>query len=222
MSDCRPAGLMLVLLATISMGCASSTLLRDPGRLIGRPKSHKFVSRILCLWEPAQGTGVDGKPARGFAGQVLFFGPGSDAAVRVSGEVRISEFDDFNADDEDAEPLHTFNFTPDAWDVHGAEGTIGHSYSVFIPFMKKHNEPTHCALKVEFVNEQGLVVASDITEVMLPGKKSMRTSAPIQRNIARSIQHRPSSVITGSSDSAQSTNPGGQLETTTIRLPGPR
>lgn len=210
---------ILALLLLISPGCSSTSLFRDPGKLIGRPKFQSQVSRILCLWEPAQGTGVDGKPARGFAGQVLFFGPGSDAAVRVFGEVRISEFDNFDADADEVEPLHVFTFSADAWDVHRTEGTLGHSYSVFVPYMQKHKDPVQCALRVEFVNADGRVVASDTTDVMLPGKKNMRAAAPMQRSISRETQRRPSAASVRSPANQEPPAVSDQLETTTIRLP---
>ena len=219
MAGSQRTGWILAMLILIGSGCSSTSLFRDPGQLIGRPKFQSQVARILCLWEPAQGTGVDGKAARGFAGQILFFGPGSDAAVRVSGEVRISEYDNFDADGDEMEPLHVFTFSADAWDVHRTEGTLGHSYSVFVPYMQKHKDAAQCALRVEFVNSDGRVVASDTTEVMLPGKKSMRTAAPMQRSISRETQRRTSPAIVRNPANPEPPVVSDQLETTTIRLP---
>lgn len=225
-------GCLLLTGLVCSAGCtfgsqSTTTLLKDPGRLIGRPRIEKNVARVVCLWEPAQGTGVDGKPARGFAGQILFFGPGSDAACRVHGEVRVIEYDRYDPDDEEPVPLHTFTFTPEAWDVHRTEGSLGHSYSVFIPYMQKSRDPVNCGVKVEYVAADGRIVASEITEVMLPAKKSAGVGNVLQRNVARNEQRKPR-VTQVSAPETAGTRPGSsaaqpesasQLETTTIALP---
>lgn len=212
---------LAVALLVSSFGCAStSTLLRDPGRLIGKSRPEKNVARVLCLWEPSQGTGVDGKPARGFAGQILFFGGRDDAAVRIDGDVRILEYSNFSSDDDEPVPLHTFTFKSDAWDVHRTEGSLGHSYSVFIPYMEKHKNTVNCGLKVEFIGKDGRVVASDTTEVLLPGKGSMASTSPMQRSVTRNISRKAGA--SPSSHAVQShinDDKPATLETTTIALP---
>ena len=211
---------LILMMATV-IGCAStSTLVRDPGRLIGKPRAEQNVSRVLCLWEASRGTGVDGKPARGFAGQILFFGGGHDAAVQVDGDVRIIEYDAYSSDDDDPVPLHTFTFKADAWDVHRTEGSLGHSYSVFIPYMQKHKDTVNCGLKVEFVGSNGRVTASDTTEVLLPGRGAQASTSPLQRSVIRNSSRR---IGPNKNHEAQSNvvseKDASKLETTTIALP---
>lgn len=211
------AVIVLLLAITGCMSSSATTVLKDPGRLIGRPRAEKNVVKILCLWEPSQGTGVDGKPCRGFAGQILFFGPTDKSAVRVHGDVRITEYEPYDPDDEEfPEPLHTFNFSADAWDVHSTEGSLGTSYSVFIPYMKKHRNAAHCGVKVEFLTEEGHAIASDITAIVLPAKMSSSTSA-LKRDVVKHLQATPASRTSKQPESTsdESENP---LDTTTIRM----
>ena len=206
--------LALSLLMMSMVGCASTSLLREPGKLVGLNKGQQNVARILCLWEPSHGNNVEGKPARGFAGQILFFGGKDDAAVRVDGQVRVVEYDNYSVDDDEPKPLHAFTFEPDAWDVHRTEGSLGQSYSVFIPYMQKHKDTVNCGLKVEFTNKDGRVVSSDITEVMLPGHTSIASTSSFRRSVTRTASRRA-----GEAEAAKESSKKDQLETTTIALP---
>jgi hypothetical protein len=46
------------------------------GRIVGRPRVERNIGRVVTLWEAAHGKDENGRNARGFAGQILFFGPG--------------------------------------------------------------------------------------------------------------------------------------------------
>lgn len=185
--------LAAVCLPALAAGCSSGTLLRkpaqivqDPGRLVGRPRYETNIGRILTLWEPASGKDPDGKNARGFAGQILFFGPGGQTGCRIRGKVIISVFDEYDADSED-EPtlLHRYEFDEDAWESHRGEGTLGHSYSVFIPYTRSHRNQVNCALRVELVQDTGRQVSSMETEVLLPGKNTVQAAATKTRGFVR-------------------------------------
>ena len=177
-------------------GCGSGLLfrdpavvVRDPGRIIGRPRIEKHVVRIVSLWEPTTGTGIDGKTARGFAGQILFFGPHGETGARVRGKVNIYEYDQYDPEsDQDLTPLHTFSFDADAWEVHRREGTFGHSYSCFIPYVQKHKEQVNCGLKVEFIPEEGPPIEAEITEVLLTSRTSAAIAANKTRGFVRESQ----------------------------------
>lgn len=179
------------------MGCNSGgslfrepgILLKDPGRIVGRPKVEKNVVRIVTLWEAAQGKDPSDKPARGFAGQILFFGPNGETGTRVHGRVVIYEYDNYESDCiDDPPPLHSFTFEPDAWDVHRTEGTLGHSYSCFIPYMNRHRDQVHCGLKVEFTGDDGRTVSSEIVDVMLPSRSAATKAASLTRGFVRESQ----------------------------------
>lgn len=167
-------------------GCSSSgsvfrdpsRLVHDPGQLIGRPRFEKSVVRIVTLWEASTGKDPSDIPSRGFAGQILFFGPRSESGVRVCGKVVIYEYDNYDSESgEIPDPLHSFTFEPDAWDIHRTEGTLGHSYSCFIPYMNQHRDQAKCGLKVEFIGEDGRKVSSEIVEILLPSRSSAAHSA---------------------------------------------
>ena len=187
------AGLVFALFC----GCSASTalirdpamLVKDPGSLVGHPKFEKNVARVVAIWESSTGTDVDARNCRGFAGQILFFGPECQTGVRVRGVVNIYEFDHYDQESENnPEPLHTFSFVSDAWEVHRTEGSLGHSYSVFIPYMSQNKDQVNCGLKVEIVLEDGRKVTTPITQVMLHGKNSKAAAISKTRGFVRENQ----------------------------------
>jgi len=170
------ANTVLLLVILPMMGCASSTaIIQDPGRLIGRPRPVTSVGKIITLWEAADGADIDGMPARGFAGQIMFFNV-DESPVKVDGKVVIYQYDRYDEAAEDSTPIHSFTFEPEAWNVHCSEGTLGHTYSVFVPYMRKHKESVNCGLRVEFYCADGRRVSSGITPILLHGKKSSGTA----------------------------------------------
>lgn len=218
--------LLLTLLPVVLLtGCQAGsllrnpgTLLRDPGRIVGRPRVERNIGRVVTLWEAAHGKDENGRNARGFAGQILFFGPGGQTGCRVNGKVVISVFDEYDPESED-EPslLHRYEFDEEAWEAHRGEGTLGHSYSVFIPYARSHRNQVNCALKVEFIQPDGRTASSQETEVLLPGKNTVQAAAGRTRGFVRDRQIEPGKKVTPASASA--TEPADALDTISIPLP---
>jgi hypothetical protein len=213
----------IVLLLVSVTGCSSSgsffqssgEVFRDPGRLVGRPHIEKNVMRIVTIWEPAHGKGLDDRNARGFAGQILFFGPRGESGARVSGKVQILLYDNYDKDaDTDPVLLHRFEFDADAWEAHHGEGTLGHSYSVFIPYMNKHKDQVNCALKVELLQEDGSRVSSQETEVLLPGRNTKEIAASRTRGFVKE-----SSIGGAKSDAQAAAQTSAESKLSTLSIP---
>ena len=215
--------LLPVILTTVCFGCAETLLIKSPGILIPeRLKSARKerVMRILCLWEAAEGQGLDQKPTRGFAGQILFFGNSDPSPMCVHGTIRIYEYDQFDPDDADSEPIHMFIFDDAAWNVHRIESTVGESYNVFLPYVQKHNDLAFCGLRVEFIPDGGRPVSSAMTEITLePRYRRSRRKSAVRRSVAPGKtapsvdQQQQQSTQNASRDDA------GSLGTLTITLP---
>ena len=234
----RQAGVRGLLLGAmcLAMGCSSTgsffkspvSVFRDPGQMIGRSAYERDVVKVVALWEAAHGKGMDGKNCRGFAGQVLFFGPQVETGVRVHGTVRITLYDQYDPEaEEEPEPLHTFEFTPEAWDVHRGEGTLGHSYSVFIPYVNRHRNQVNCALRVDLVQADGRIISSRDTEILLPGRDTKnaaaaRTRGFIQERRIPDVDVAGDAVATAPEDGAQTPLPVSEkssLKAVSIPLP---
>ena len=125
--------------------------------------------RCLCLWEPAEGTGVDNMPARGVSGQIFFFTRGGASAVEVDGDVRIFLFDDQGSAEVQAQPLHQFDFLAGTWKAHLTSTQFGPAYQLFVPYSRKGRHQTELALRVRLTPSSGSPLYSDIANVVLPG-----------------------------------------------------
>ena len=226
-NNCLPKTLVMscALLAFTLVGCSSTSLVRTSSALLKAPvefvsgrSQPKPLSKILCLWEAAEGQGLDEKPSRGFAGQVMFFEHGNPTPVQVAGEVVIYQYKDYDPDAEEHTLLHTCRFDSGAWKAHRTEGTLGDTYNVFLPFTEKHKDRIVCALRVEITLANGHKISSPYTEVTLAGKK-VRITDEQRKAFVRNRQ------IGGTAEAA---TPAPQqtaaqsLDTLTIQLPKDR
>jgi hypothetical protein len=156
-------GLAVLLLAC---GCGSLDLNLSRG-----DRDVRAVKEIVCLWEAAEGVGLDGLPTRGFAGQLLFFRPGSDEPVLVDGDVKVYVFDDQGTIDEQSRPLHEFEFPGAVWRTFARETNLGPAYQIFVPYTRKGHNYANCAIRVRFTAEGQLPVYSKMANIALPGRR---------------------------------------------------
>lgn len=133
------------------------------------PTHHGPIAEIISIWQPAEGTGLNNVPARGFAGQVLFLAPGGDAPVRVEGDVRVYVFDDQGTAEERSKPIHQFDFPAKVWDSFAHKGSLGLAYHVFIPYTKSGDHMADCTIRIRLTPTNGPVRFSDGVRVRLVG-----------------------------------------------------
>lgn len=174
----RPAAVWcLVLTTTLSTlsGCATLKFPWEKRTPVASLKNP--VVQVVCLWEPSEGRDPDGKPCRGFAGQIMFIGNKGGTPVAVDGSVRIEEYEDQAGVTEEGEPLHIFQFDAKTWKTHLHVGTLGPSYHVFIPYMRKGPHEARCMLQTFYTPEKnGAPMSSGITQIALGGTKAKPTA----------------------------------------------
>lgn len=163
------AGVLLAILAT---GC--STLESVPNsltKLKNAPKATRTnpAVRIMGLWQPGEGDGIDGTVGRGFVGQIYFFTGQSESPVVVSGDVRVYVFDDAGTPDQQKKPIHQFDFKDGAWQGYQSESAIGPCYNIYVPYTRKGGFAAHCQLRMRLTRPDGSQLFSEMTEVQLAG-----------------------------------------------------
>ncbi len=126
------------------------------------------VVRCVCLWQPADGS-WEGRPTRGFGGQVFFLDRDTAKPVAVKGDVRIHVFDDNGPRENHGKAVHTFDFNKGAWNNFLVKTQFGPAYNIFIPYTRKGHQKTECALRVRLVETETLTVFSDMSYVKLEG-----------------------------------------------------
>lgn len=165
----RYSVLLIALLACT--GCTTTSLF---SKLAHKQKFIKATAdnpavRCLCLWEAAEGTGVDNKPSRGVSGQIFFFTRGNVSSVEVDGDVRIYLFDDQGAPEDQAQPLHQFDFKEGTWKAHLTSTQFGPAYQLFVPYSRKGYHQADLALRVRLTPPNGMPLYSELARVSLLG-----------------------------------------------------
>ncbi len=173
---------MMLLFSTVTTGCTSLALTDwnwIPNKKFASPK--KPVIEIVALWEPAEGKGVDGMPTRGFSGQIMFFQHNNTSPVYAKGDVMIHLYDDQGEVEEQTKPLHQYKFDAGAWQAHAIDATLGPSYHVFIPYVRKGRMKAECALRVQLSQSNAPEIYSKMISVKLDGDTP---EEPTQKTLA--------------------------------------
>ncbi len=129
------------------------------------------VVQVLCLWQQAEGRDPEGYPCKGFSGQILFLSNKAATPVQCDGDVRIYLFDDQGDTEAQAKPLRQFDFDAGSWDVHLTKTSLGPTYSVFVPYVRRGVKDANCALRIRLKPKTGPVVFSDLSNMPLNGNK---------------------------------------------------
>lgn len=133
--------------------------------------------QVLCMWQPAKGHDADGYPCRGFSGQILFLSGRTSTPLRVDGDVRIYLFDDQGTPEEQAKPLRQFDYTNGAWDLQLGMTSLGTTYGVFVPYVRRGVNEAQCSLRVRLKPRNGPVVFSDFSTMPLNATKKVQKGA---------------------------------------------
>jgi len=163
--------MLLAGLACIACGCASVDFLKLKKEDFPKADGKNPVMQVLSMWQATHGVGMDGKSCRGFARQVLFLERDNPTPPKVEVTVPIYGFDDQGKPEDQAKPLHQFDFPGDAWTAQARVSKLGLTYSVFIPYTRPGTHEAHCSLKIRFIpaEGQGHTVYSEMCNVDLPG-----------------------------------------------------
>ena len=130
-------------------GCATMKLPLFKTEEYAKATAKNPVAQVVCIWQPAEGRGLDELPARGFAGQIVFLTANSPTPVEVEGNVTIYLFDDHGTPEERSRPLHVFRFVDGSWRTHLKPTAWGPTYQLFIPYIRKGSHRAACSLAVQ-------------------------------------------------------------------------
>lgn len=168
---------MLLLTLSVTLlhgsGCATMKLPSFKTDKHVKADAKNPVTQVICVWQPAEGVGLDEQPARGFAGQIVFLTANSPTPVEVEGDVTIYLFDDHGTPEQRSQPLHMFRFDEGSWQTYLTPTTWGPTYQLFIPYVRKGAHRASCSLAVKIETPEGRRVSSDMANIVLPGTGSL-------------------------------------------------
>lgn len=143
---------------------------------------QQLPDRILTIWSDTV-LHQPGEPGiRGFGGRIYFYHDDKDDPIEVDGGLMVYAFDAEDFDPSNPAPLKRFVFTPDQFESHHSKTSMGHSYSVWLPWDKVGGPNRSISLVTRFEGRHGGVVISDSVNKMLPGVgKSEQDTAEVDR-----------------------------------------
>jgi len=158
--------------AMIVCGFAGCTTFHFPfEKRMPRATASDPAVQMLCLWQQAEGRDPEGYPCKGFSGQILFLSNKAATPVQIDGAVRIYLFDDQGTEEDQTKPIRQFDFDAGSWAIHLTETSLGPTYSVFVPYVRRGVKEANCALRVRLKPKQGPTIFSELSSMPLNGNK---------------------------------------------------
>jgi hypothetical protein len=188
-------------------------------------------TKVVAMWSSTVLNQGDRPSTRGFGGRLMFYGAKDEKAVMVEGSLIVYGFDETHGKKEAPRPDRKFVFTREQFAKHYSKSSLGHSYSVWVPWDDAMGAPCKVSLIVRFVPKQGTVVLGEQTTLMLQGPGDSEAGAKTNAanptvpagaaglpNLVRQVSHeaeipRPLAGIATGEGFA------GQVRTTTIPIP---
>jgi hypothetical protein len=161
--------MLAALLLLSGPGCTSLALLNWKTEKIPSTDAQHPAIEILAIWQASEGPGPKGVPVRGFAGQIFFFTQDRAMPVAVDGTARIYLFDDHGSSEEQARPLHQYDFDRASWAGHLQSSKLGPTYGVFIPYPRNDYHQAVCSLRIRFTTLKTRPLYSASSTIALPG-----------------------------------------------------
>lgn len=163
--------LLLSLISTLLVGCTSPIKLNEEWS----PALPKWPSsdtetpdpdRILAIWSDTV-LHRKGQPAtRGFGGRILFYSETQKDPIKVEGALTVYAFD---AETDATVPEKKFVFPAELLDDLHSKCSLGHSYSLWLPWDKVGGPTRQVSLVVRFEGTESGVVLSKPARKLLPG-----------------------------------------------------
>jgi hypothetical protein len=161
--------ILAALLLLSGPGCTSLALVNWKTEKIPSTDTQHPAIEILAIWQASEGPGPKGIPVRGFAGQIFFFTQDRATPVAVDGTARIYLFDDHGPVEEQARPLHQYDFDRASWAGHLQNSKLGPTYGVFIPYPRNDYHQAVCSLRIRFTAPKTRPLYSQSSTIALPG-----------------------------------------------------
>ena len=135
-------------------------------------------AKIVAMWTDTVLYQPNQPPRRGFGGRIMFYDSKGKDPIKVDGSLVVYAFDEESRDPDNVKPDRKYVFTKEQFTEHYSKSSIGHSYSVWVPWDEVGNEQREISLIVRLVPAKGPVVVGEQTKHILPG--------PTKEMIARS------------------------------------
>ncbi len=166
--------------------------------------------RILAIWSDTVLHQAGSPGIRGFGGRLYFYKDTGNDTVEVDGSVTVYVFDSETRDPIHTAPLKKYVVTSDQLASHHSKTSLGHSYSIWVPWDRVGGPNRTLSLVVRFDGREGGTVLGQPLTKQLPGVRS-KDSAP---SPIRKVSHESTVEVDTESEDTKSS-----INSLTITLP---
>lgn len=131
---------------------------------------------VAVVWTNAVFEKEGSRSTRGFGGMVTFYGEDRKNPVRVEGQLTVYAYENMSPDEEDPTPDRKYVFKPEQLAKHYDQGTLGPSYSIWIPWDAAGGPRKEVGLIARFDSAAGTTVMGRPTHNILEGPAPVRPS----------------------------------------------
>ncbi|TWU07108.1 hypothetical protein CA54_55130 [Symmachiella macrocystis] len=172
MTHFKPLFTAIAVLLLSTTGCASLGSFWEKPPAYPLATKERPATQIIAMWRPSTGT-HDGRPTRGFAGNIMFFTSKDTMPALVNGTVRVYVFDDQGTAEEQAKPIRQYDFPAQVWNTYAELSKIGPAYNLFIPYPRPGNHEATCTLSMRLIpDDGGPALFSEEAHITLDGNRN--------------------------------------------------
>ena len=159
---------LVLLLAAVGLGCQPLDTKWDRWWFQG-DEAAVLPDKVLPIWTDTVLHQPNQPGIRGFGGRLYFYKEGDPHPVKVDGQLTVYVFDGERRDPARTAPLKKYVITADQLASHHAKSSIGHSYSVWIPWDVVGGPNRTLSLVARLDGRDGGTVLAPPANKMLPG-----------------------------------------------------
>jgi len=150
------------------------------------PENFGEAVKMDIAWKDDVLPGPDGQLQRGVGGRVHFLDK-HGKAIRVHGSLTVYGFDEHNGQATSPRPDKRFHFKDDELQAVYSQSTIGHSYSVWVPWDGQGYQ-RHIAVLPIFRAEDGRLLKGDHSQAVLHGPENPNPISTSQQKKQRRFE----------------------------------
>lgn len=150
------------------------------------PENFGEAVKMDIAWKDDVLPGPDGQMQRGVGGRVHFLDK-HGKATRVNGSLTVYGFDEHNGQATSPRPDKRFHFKDEELQVVYSQSTIGHSYSIWLPWDGQGYQ-RHIAVLPIFRAEDGRLLKGDHAQAVLYGPENPHPISTSRHNKQRRFE----------------------------------
>jgi hypothetical protein len=135
----------------------------------GKDGELKAPMKAVAVWTDTVLTEGMRPATRGFGGRLMFYDAEGGKPIKVKGSLTVYAFDETGRDVEQAKPDRKYVFTSEQFEKHYSKSSLGHSYSVWLPWDAAGGPLKEISLLVRFTPDNAPVVIGEASKQHLPG-----------------------------------------------------